>query len=155
MRYKKVETHMRCFGEPLQSWPILHAVQRRLQPERGSSETLGRERPSSANTAAPDTPAGFRVPVNYCLRANPTELIPRVAVRSIWVGLDGGCLPFACSLQALTGGTGRRHCRVWLVHQKLPPSLLVLMLLGFCISSLRPVNYVSQTVTSKSVKSQA
>ena len=26
---------------------------------------------------------------------------------------------------------------------------------GICISSLRPVNYVSQTVTSKSVKSQA
>jgi hypothetical protein len=75
MRYKKVETRMRCIGEPLQSWPILHALQCRLQAEQGLSGTLGRERPSSANTAAPDAPAGFRVPVNYCLRANPTELI--------------------------------------------------------------------------------
>ena len=62
--------------------------------------------------------------------------------------LDLGCWTaaaclrlLACSLQASGGETGKGTAS-WVGYQKLPPSLLVLILFGICISSLRPVNYV-------------
>ena len=65
---------------------------------QGSSETLVCECQALWTQPAPDAPAGFRVPVNYCLRANP-------AGRGLLdLGWTGRRLPaFACSLRASGG----------------------------------------------------
>ena len=62
-------------------------------------QTLVCECQALGTQPALDAPAGFGVQVNYCLRG-----IPRVAVCSIWVGLDGGCLPLLAHCERASGG---------------------------------------------------
>ena len=101
-------------------------------------QTLVCECQALGTQPAPDAPAGFGVQVNYCLRGIRRSRFARS--RLDWTA--AACLRLlACSLQASGGETGKGTAS-WVGYQKLPPSLLVLILFGICISSLRPVNYV-------------